>query len=112
MAQVLNVTTDTFSDILGTISTGAKLISNGINTLASPLDMANTYLTAAKERQIVDTIALMENYETRSSLSAADDQQQFEEQLFKRVHADPKRKAHFEQIHAKLVAKLAARHQD
>lgn len=110
MAQVLKVTTDTFADILGTVSTLAKVASNGVNTLAAPIDMASTYFTAAKERQIIDTEVLMETYEAKAVMTSANDFQQFEQSLLRQVHADPQRRAGYEAIHAKLTARLAKRH--
>jgi len=108
MASMLKAGTDMFDAIFTSAAVAARTTGNAISLVSTPIDMAHVYLSAAAERQQIDTIALMENYEEEAVIKASEDHLAFVEGVLKRI--TPARKPQFDAIHTKIAAKVKARH--
>lgn len=85
MASILTSLSNTANNVLNTVSTVANTATQSVNSAASAFDMIDTYVTAAKERQLANTAADMDSFyeelAERKALENAERQQAIVDKL-------------------------------
>ncbi len=102
MTSITQSITQTTSNVLGTISTVANTASRTVTTIASSLDMLDTYVSAAKEKQQARTAVDMHNFYEVLHKEAALENAMREEALEKELQKNSNLKKHYDDQFSKL----------
>lgn len=107
MASALQATNATLTAILSTIQTVANTSQRSINTLASGLDMLDTYVDGARTRQVDKHVIDKANYRQQLINDASIDEARRLVQLAAELKSSAGLEAAFHQEHQRISALFA-----
>ena len=110
MATIVSASSATVTSILGTISTLAHTTQRTINTAAASLDMLDTYVESARQRQSASTKIASSLYLENLLQELSAEQARKEKILHQELNADPNLKTLFSDNYAKLSALFTETH--